>query len=118
MRGEEGFSSKVLENPLETRERTVHGVIDSSLFEAVAKAGAHDQTALALAEIFGWDIDFVLDIQPGDSFIATYDEISQDGSTSRTARSRPRCSSIRAANTARSVSWIPPAPRTITRPKA
>ena len=79
VRDDTGFTSKVLENPLETRERTVRGSIDSSLFEAVAKAGAHDQTALALAEIFGWDIDFVLDIQPGDSFVATYDEISQDG---------------------------------------
>ena len=79
IRDEQGFRSKVLENPLETRERIVHGVIDSSLFEAVAKAGAHDQTALALADIFGWDIDFVLDIQPGDTFTATYDEISQDG---------------------------------------
>ncbi|MEP7243568.1 MAG: peptidoglycan DD-metalloendopeptidase family protein [Gammaproteobacteria bacterium] len=78
-RDETGFQSDVLENPLETRERTVRGSIDSSLFEAVAKAGAHDQTALALAEIFGWDIDFVLDIQPGDTFVATYDEISQDG---------------------------------------
>jgi murein DD-endopeptidase MepM/ murein hydrolase activator NlpD len=79
VRGANGFRSKVLENPLESAERTVSGVIDSSLFEAVAKAGAHDQTALALAEIFGWDIDFVLDIQPGDSFVATYSEISQDG---------------------------------------
>ena len=79
VRDEAGFRSNVLENPLESRERTVRGVIDSSLFEAVAKAGAHDQTAMALAEIFGWDIDFVLDIQAGDTFIATYDEISQDG---------------------------------------
>jgi murein DD-endopeptidase MepM/ murein hydrolase activator NlpD len=79
IRDEEGFRSKVLENPLEKRERIVHGVIDSSLFEAVAKAGAHDQTALALADIFGWDIDFVLDIQAGDSFTAAYDEILQDG---------------------------------------
>jgi murein DD-endopeptidase MepM/ murein hydrolase activator NlpD len=78
-RDDAGFRTNVLENPLETRERTVRGVIDSSLFEAVAKAGAHDQTAMALADIFGWDIDFVLDIQPGDTFIATYDEISQDG---------------------------------------
>jgi len=45
----------------------------------VAAAGAHDQTAFALSEIFGWDIDFVLDIQPGDSFIVTYEEIRQDG---------------------------------------
>jgi murein DD-endopeptidase MepM/ murein hydrolase activator NlpD len=58
----------------------VSGVIDSSLFEAVAKAGAHDQTALALAEIFGWDIDFVLDIQRGDSFTVTYEQLQQDGS--------------------------------------
>jgi murein DD-endopeptidase MepM/ murein hydrolase activator NlpD len=79
IRDEEGFRTNVLENPLETRERTVRGSIDSSLFEAVAKAGAHDQTALALADIFGWDIDFVLDIQPGDTFVATYDEVSQDG---------------------------------------
>ena len=79
IRDEEGFRSRVVENPLETHERIVHGVIDSSLFEAVSKAGAHDQTALALADIFGWDIDFVLDIQPGDTFTATYDEISQDG---------------------------------------
>jgi murein DD-endopeptidase MepM/ murein hydrolase activator NlpD len=79
VRDDAGFRSDVLENPLETRERTVHGVIDSSLFEAVAKAGAHDQTALALAEIFGWDIDFVLDIQPGDSFAVTYQELWQDG---------------------------------------
>jgi murein DD-endopeptidase MepM/ murein hydrolase activator NlpD len=79
VRDDAGFRTNVLENPLETRERTVRGVIDSSLFEAVAKAGAHDQTALALADIFGWDIDFVLDIQRGDSFTATYEEISQDG---------------------------------------
>jgi hypothetical protein len=83
VRGEAGFRSNVLENPLESRERTVRGIIDSSLFEAVAKAGAHDQTAMALAEIFGWDIDFVLDIQPGDTFIATYDEVSGRHSTSR-----------------------------------
>jgi murein DD-endopeptidase MepM/ murein hydrolase activator NlpD len=75
-----GFLANVLENPLEARVRTVSGVIDSSLFEAVTSSGAHEPTALALAEIFGWDIDFVLDIQRGDSFTVTYEEINQDGS--------------------------------------
>jgi murein DD-endopeptidase MepM/ murein hydrolase activator NlpD len=79
VRDDAGFRANVLENPLEIHDRTVRGVIDSSLFEAVAAAGAHDQTAFALSEIFGWDIDFVLDIQPGDSFIVTYQEIEQDG---------------------------------------
>ncbi|MGH8305563.1 MAG: peptidoglycan DD-metalloendopeptidase family protein, partial [Steroidobacteraceae bacterium] len=61
------------------RTRTVRGTIDSSLFEAVAAAGAHDQTAVALADIFGWDIDFVLDVRTGDSFVVTYQEIWRDG---------------------------------------
>lgn len=79
VRDDAGFRADVLENPLELHERTVRGVIDSSLFEAVSAAGAHDPTALALSEIFGWDIDFVLDIQPGDSFVVTYQQLWQDG---------------------------------------
>jgi len=78
----EGVALKadVIENPLETRTRTITGRIDSSLFEAVEAAGAHDQTAVALADIFGWDIDFVLDVRPGDSFVVSYQEIWRDGS--------------------------------------
>jgi murein DD-endopeptidase MepM/ murein hydrolase activator NlpD len=74
-----GFLANVLENPLEARARSVSGIIDSSLFEAVTASGAHEPTALALAEIFAWDIDFVLDIQRGDSFTVTYEEVMQDG---------------------------------------
>ncbi|HEX9106639.1 MAG TPA: hypothetical protein VF832_05420, partial [Longimicrobiales bacterium] len=73
------LKADVLQNPLETRPRTVHGVIDSSLFEAVEAAGAHDQTAVNLADIFGWDIDFVLDVRQGDSFVVTYPEYYRDG---------------------------------------
>jgi murein DD-endopeptidase MepM/ murein hydrolase activator NlpD len=61
------------------RLRTVRGRIDTSLFEAVAAAGAHDQIAVALADIFGWDVDFVLDVRPGDTFVVTYPEIWRDG---------------------------------------
>lgn len=73
------LKADVLQNPLETRTRTVHGVIDSSLFEAVEAAGAHDQTAVNLADIFGWDIDFVLDVRQGDTFVVTYPEYYRDG---------------------------------------
>ena len=79
VRDSDGLKAQVLQNPLEGRTRTVRGVIDSSLFEAVTGAGAHDQTAVNLADIFGWDIDFVLDIQPGDSFVVTYRELYQNG---------------------------------------
>ncbi len=74
-----GLKADVLVNPLETRMRTVHGVIDSSLFESVEAAGAHDQTAVALADIFAWDVDFVLDVRPGDEFVVTYPEIYREG---------------------------------------
>jgi len=73
------LQASVLDNPLETHVRTIRATIDSSLFEAVENAGAHDQTAVTLADIFRWDIDFVLDIQPGDSFVVTYQEFYQDG---------------------------------------
>jgi murein DD-endopeptidase MepM/ murein hydrolase activator NlpD len=75
----DALEANVLQNPVETRIRTIHGVIDSSLFEAVAAAGAHDQTAVALADIFGWDIDFVLDVRSGDTFVVTYEQIWRDG---------------------------------------
>jgi murein DD-endopeptidase MepM/ murein hydrolase activator NlpD len=74
-----GLRADVLQNPLEMRSRTVRGHIDRSLFEAVEAAGANDTTAVALADIFGWDIDFVLDVRPGDAFVVTYDEIWRDG---------------------------------------
>jgi murein DD-endopeptidase MepM/ murein hydrolase activator NlpD len=75
----DALKADVLQNPVEMRPRTIRGAIDSSLFEAVEAAGAHDQTAVSLADIFGWDIDFVLDVRPGDTFVVTYQEIWRDG---------------------------------------
>ncbi len=46
----------------------VSGTVSDSLFNAVQAAGEHDQLALMLAGIFGWDIDFNTDTRPGDSF--------------------------------------------------
>jgi murein DD-endopeptidase MepM/ murein hydrolase activator NlpD len=78
-RADSGFQANVREDPVELRTRTIAGTIDSSLFEAVTAAGAHDATAMGLYDIFGWDIDFVLDIHPGDSFIVTYQQILRNG---------------------------------------
>jgi murein DD-endopeptidase MepM/ murein hydrolase activator NlpD len=75
----EALKADVLQNPVDLRPRTVRGTINSSLFEAVEAAGAHDQTAVALADIFGWDVDFVLDVRPGDTFAVTYAEVWRDG---------------------------------------
>ena len=73
------FATTVVTNPLETSVHTGTGVVNSSLFEAAADAGIADVTALQIAEIFAWDIDFVLDIQRGDRFSVTFERIEQDG---------------------------------------
>ena len=74
-----GFIANVEETPLTRTPVTTHGVIRSSLFEAAAAAGLRDQTALALADLFGWDIDFVLDLRTGDEFTVTYEQVSREG---------------------------------------
>jgi murein DD-endopeptidase MepM/ murein hydrolase activator NlpD len=78
-RDSSGFITNVLENPLEVHTRTASATIDSSLFQAANEAALSDRVAFDLAEIFQYDIDFVLDIQPGDRFTVVYEEVFQDG---------------------------------------
>jgi murein DD-endopeptidase MepM/ murein hydrolase activator NlpD len=56
------------------------GNIDSSLFLAGKAAGLSDAMIMKLANIFGWDIDFVLDIRAGDRFYMLYEKVYRDGS--------------------------------------
>jgi murein DD-endopeptidase MepM/ murein hydrolase activator NlpD len=79
VRQQGGFEVKMINNPVEMRVRTANAVIDSSLFQAAGAANISDMVALKLANIFGWDIDFVLDIREGDRFTAEYEQIFQDG---------------------------------------
>jgi murein DD-endopeptidase MepM/ murein hydrolase activator NlpD len=74
-----GFEAKMIDNPVETRVRTASATIDSSLFQAAGAADISDGVALKLANVFAWDIDFVLDIREGDRFTAVYQQIYQGG---------------------------------------
>jgi murein DD-endopeptidase MepM/ murein hydrolase activator NlpD len=65
-----------------TPERNItnaSGIINSSLFLAAQKAGLSDNMTMELASIFGWDIDFALDIRKGDRFVVLYDELYLEG---------------------------------------
>lgn len=55
------------------------GSIESSLFLAAKKAGLSENLTMELAGIFGWDVDFALDIRSGDSFKVIYQELHLDG---------------------------------------
>ncbi len=79
VREEAGFAAKMIDNPVQTRIRTATATIDSSLFQAAEAADISDIVALKLANVFAWDIDFVLDIREGDRFTAVYEQIYQDG---------------------------------------
>jgi murein DD-endopeptidase MepM/ murein hydrolase activator NlpD len=79
VRQDGGFIVKTIEDPIELRVRTASATIDSSLFQAAAAAGMSDTVAMRLANVFAWDIDFVLDIREGDRFTAVYQQIFQDG---------------------------------------
>ena len=78
-RAEQGFSAKLIENPLEVQETSLSGTIDSSLFGAVNSAGGSDGLAVTLADVFKYDIDFVNEVQPGDRFAVAYEQQWQDG---------------------------------------
>ncbi len=79
VRGDAGFTAELSENPLETRLRTASATIDSSLFQAAESADISDAIALKLANVFAWDIDFVLDIREGDRFTAVYEQVYEHG---------------------------------------
>jgi len=55
------------------------GTITSSLFLAGKRAGLSDGMVMKLANLFGWDIDFVLDIREGDRFFLLYEKVYRDG---------------------------------------
>ncbi len=74
-----GLEVSVLERQISSKIYETRGSIDSSLFLAGKKAGLSDAMVMKLANIFGWDIDFVLDIRAGDRFNLIYEKLYRDG---------------------------------------
>src|SRR5215217_1903369 len=61
---------------------TIDARIDSgapSLIGAIDRAGENIQLALALADIFGGQIDFNSELQPGDRFRVLFEKTTRDG---------------------------------------
>ena len=70
---EQGYQSHKETKTVEIRETFAFGVIDSSFWNAAIEAGLEDKQIIELANVFGWDIDFALDIRKGDSFHIIYE---------------------------------------------
>jgi murein DD-endopeptidase MepM/ murein hydrolase activator NlpD len=73
------LAAKEHKHAIETRTAHAEGTIESSLFLAANDAGISENIIMELAGIFGWDVDFALDIRKGDSFKVLYEEIYRNG---------------------------------------
>ncbi|EKP0307464.1 peptidoglycan DD-metalloendopeptidase family protein [Aeromonas veronii] len=77
-RKEETFVARNVKIALDTREQVSKGEIRSSFWGAAVDAGMTEDQIMDLAAIFGWDIDFAQDLQPGDSFRVVYEDKFRD----------------------------------------
>jgi murein DD-endopeptidase MepM/ murein hydrolase activator NlpD len=79
---EPGFTAEVVDYPKEVAVAAVRGTIDRehpSLVAAMDAAGEGITLAIALAEVFGGEIDFNSDLQPGDEFELVFEKRLSDG---------------------------------------
>lgn len=65
--------------PIRTALEVCEGTIDESLFEAVADIGENPALALKLVDLFGSEINFIRNIQEGDSFRVLIEKRYHDG---------------------------------------
>ncbi|WP_296044157.1 peptidoglycan DD-metalloendopeptidase family protein [uncultured Alteromonas sp.] len=71
--------SRIDSKPVEVRHNFAQGEITSSFWNAGVAAGLTDNQIMHLAGIFGWDIDFAMEIRAGDTFNVVYEERYIDG---------------------------------------
>jgi murein DD-endopeptidase MepM/ murein hydrolase activator NlpD len=76
---DDAFVARQISRQAEVATAFKHAAIDQSLFVDSQRAGLNDEITLRLAQIFQWDIDFVLDIRKGDSFSILFEEKYVDG---------------------------------------
>lgn len=73
------YQSHKESKPVEIRQAFAHGTIHSNFWNAGTSAGLTDGQIIEIANIFGWDIDFALDIRTGDSFHVIFEKRYVEG---------------------------------------
>ncbi len=80
--GEE-FAAERIEPDIRITQSRIAGVVNGSLYEAVAALGESTDLAADFADVFAWDVDFSRSVQPGDEFTILYERkhlVTDDGS--------------------------------------
>jgi murein DD-endopeptidase MepM/ murein hydrolase activator NlpD len=73
------FISSIESKAVDTSINYAQGQITNSLWNAGREAKLTDNQIMSLAGIFGWDIDFALELRAGDSFYVMFEERFIDG---------------------------------------
>ncbi|HEX4913728.1 MAG TPA: peptidoglycan DD-metalloendopeptidase family protein, partial [Vicinamibacterales bacterium] len=64
---------------LEARQAQASGIIENSLFLDGQRAGLSNRLLMQMADMFGYDIDFALDLRIGDHFSVVFEELYKNG---------------------------------------
>lgn len=75
LREDSGFVARVDSIEPDIKVTAATTTITQSLFVDGQKVGLSDAVIMKLIDIFGWDIDFALDLQPNDHFSVIYEEV-------------------------------------------
>ena len=78
-RTDDGYSYTELSRQPDVQIAVAYAQIEQSLYLAGRQARLDDKLVMELADVFGWDIDFALDIRKGDQFKVIYEEKFLDG---------------------------------------
>ncbi len=73
------YRAEIKEFEYDLKLKMIWGKIEDNLIFAVTEQGEKENLAIALAEIFAWDIDFNVDIRKGDSFKVLFEKKYLDG---------------------------------------
>jgi len=73
------FRDEVAEVPWDIRLRHLSGTINDSIFECLRSRGIGDAIPMKLAVIYAWDIEFAVDIRPGDTYNILFQEKWRNG---------------------------------------
>jgi murein DD-endopeptidase MepM/ murein hydrolase activator NlpD len=71
---EDMFRAVLNARPVETTTGMICGSIDESPILAFNRLGEQDSLALDFADLFGWDVDFYIDLRQGDTFKVIFEK--------------------------------------------
>lgn len=77
-REHDSYQAELRKRTFKTVPARIQGRIETSLWDSVLSAGESQQLAMALHNVFQWDIDFT-SVQPGDSFTVIVDKKFRQG---------------------------------------